>query len=118
MLEQHLKSDVDVRRHRSMAVHQCDHSRRDVCLSCVTGRGSFATQGPREVRFQTLLRSSALCLAEVMEAEDSLFILYTSGTTGKPKGVVHVHGGFMVGTTYHLRNFIRCRGERRVLVYV
>ncbi|CAN5773484.1 hypothetical protein BH24ACI1_BH24ACI1_29250 [soil metagenome] len=27
------------------------------------------------------------------------------GTTGKPKGVVHVHGGYMVGTTYHLKNF-------------
>ena len=34
---------------------------------------------------------------EVTDAEDPLFVLYTSGTTGKPKAIVHTHGGFMVG---------------------
>ncbi len=54
----------------------------------------------RDVWYHDLVENASTeCEPEAMDAEDVLFILYTSGTTGKPKGIVHTTGGYMTAVT-------------------
>jgi acetyl-CoA synthetase len=60
---------------------------------------SVVMHGGRDLWYHDLMREAPLaCTPEPMDSEDLLYILYTSGTTGKPKGIVHTTGGYLTGT--------------------
>jgi len=55
-------------------------------------------QGRDHWYHELMAGASVACAPEKMDSEDMLFLLYTSGTTGKPKGIIHTTGGYMVFT--------------------
>ncbi len=80
-----------------------------------TGQEIYMEAG-RDYWFHDLMAlpiANQVCCTEAVDAEDALFILYTSGTTGRPKGVVHTHGGYMVYVYTTLKSVFDLRDEDR-----
>jgi len=90
-----LKTNVDA----ALARPESSCVRRVIVLRH-TG-GDIAWAGGRDVSYEDVVAGQpATCEPERMNAEDPLFILYTSGSTGQPKGVLHTTGGYLVYADY------------------
>ncbi len=89
-----LKTTADV------AVADCP-SIETVLVLRRTGQDDVPMQDGRDVWWHDVVpRQSTTCPAEPMDAEDLLYLLYTSGTTAKPKGIMHTTGGYLTQVAF------------------
>lgn len=80
-----------------------------------TGHDVYMEQG-RDMWYHDLMSlpiADPKCPTEILDAEDPLYMLYTSGTTGKPKAIVHTHGGYQVGVATTLKYVFDLKDDDR-----
>ena len=96
-----LKRNADMALEETPSIEKVVVVQRWLVAEGAKGAGIEAAMKPgRDIWYHDLVaEAKAECEPEVMDSEDVLFILYTSGTTGKPKGIVHTTGGYLTGAT-------------------
>jgi acetyl-CoA synthetase len=105
---------VPLKRNADAAVADCPTIEHVVVVQRTPDQpaAGAAFHAPRDVWWHDVMRAAATaCVPEQMDAEDVLYILYTSGTTGRPKGIVHTTGGYLTGVAATTRDVFDLRED-------